>query len=254
MKILKKTALASGFALALLGGITPVSQAGVLTINFSMNGAFSGVAPSAPADPTAVFATAVFDDGGGSGSVTLTMSVLSNLLVGAYVNDWYFNLDPTITNLANAPTFTHVAGTQAASSITLDQNPNGFPNCCKADGTGGDYDIYFAFPTANPGQLARNTTSQYTITGTGLTANSFNFLSVPQNASGGSYISAVHVQGYNDSVWVAGNGSGGGGGGGGGGSGGEVPEPASLALVGLGLLSLGMARKLRSRSQDEPES
>ena len=73
-------------ALATLGLLSVVgtAQATLFEIDFTTAGAFSGTAPSSPGSST-VFAKAIFDDHGSSGTVTLTMSVLNNLSSGAYV-------------------------------------------------------------------------------------------------------------------------------------------------------------------------
>ena len=63
------------------------SQATVFEIDFSNAGTFYGTAPSLPVSPSTVYAKAIFDDHGNSGSVTLTMSILSGLLpTGAYAS------------------------------------------------------------------------------------------------------------------------------------------------------------------------
>ena len=92
-KHLKRTKLAG--ALAALGFMSLVgsAHAALLEIDFTKAGAFSGTSPTLPSDPNEVFARAIFDDHGGTGSVTLTMTVLNNLSSGAYVNDWYFNVN-----------------------------------------------------------------------------------------------------------------------------------------------------------------
>ena len=82
------TALARVGLLSLVG----TSQATVFEIDFSNASTSSGTAPSLPVSPSSVYATAIFDDHGGTGSVTLTTSVLSDLLPSStYASDWYFN-------------------------------------------------------------------------------------------------------------------------------------------------------------------
>ena len=82
------TALPGIGLLSLVG----TSQATMFEIDFSNAGTFYGTAPSLPVSPSSVYATAIFDDHGGTGSVTLTMSVLSDLLPSStYASDWYFN-------------------------------------------------------------------------------------------------------------------------------------------------------------------
>lgn len=213
-----------------LCGLTPANAA-TLQLDFSNSGAFSGNAPSV-SDPNAVYASAIFADAG-LNTVTLTMSVLNGILPsGAYVNDWYFNLDPALAALSIGFSSGTAASTVDPFSI----------NAYKADGTGGDFDFAFHFSTANPGQLAQGGTSVYTLTGTGITASSFNFLSVGHPNSG-PYLGAIHVQGYGDSVWV----------------GTEepactvdcgdvpVPEPSMLALMGMGMLGMAVSYSRRRK-------
>ena len=218
-------------ALAVLGLLTVsgAAQATIFQIDFTTAGAFSGTPPP----DTTVLATATFNDNNDPTfqSVTLTMSVSTGLSTGLYVNDWYFNV-------TQAP----LTGITFVSGVaTL---PNGVESGVdefKADGTGGDFDFAFHFSTG-AGELAQGSESVYILTGTNITANSFNAVSVssPRNAGNGGYLSALHVQGYVDdagnsaSVWIAGDGSS---------PPSEIPEPATLALLGLGLLGIAAAKR-----------
>ncbi len=215
--------------LAALGFLSAVgtAQAALFEIDYTTAGAFSGVPPGSPGSNT-VFATAVFDDHGGSGSVTLTMNVLNNLSAGAYVNDWYFNV-------SSAP-LSNITLSSGVAAPSIDFT---VPDSYKADGTGGGFDFAFHFSTSNPGELGQGNTSVYTLTGGGITANSFNSnsVSLPPSAGNGGYVSALHVQGYGNSVWIAGTS--------GGGTGSQIPEPATLALLGLGLLGIAATHRRR---------
>ena len=126
----KKSKLVAALATLGLLSVVGTAQATLFEIDFTTAGAFSGTAPSSPGSNT-IFATAIFDDHNSSGTVTLTMSVLSNLSSGAYVNDWYFN-----SSTAPLTSINFVSGTQAAS---VDNGTNAF----KADGTGGKFDFAF---------------------------------------------------------------------------------------------------------------
>ncbi|MES2104119.1 MAG: PEP-CTERM sorting domain-containing protein [Pseudomonadota bacterium] len=231
-KLLKESCAALGSVLLiLLGAAAPTAEATILQYDFANSGVFSGTVPTGS---PGVYATAVFDDHGGTGNVTLTMSVFNNLLAGAYINDWYFNINSP-SSLTGIAFNSGVAAASVDDTTACASNPP-----CGADG-GGYYDFAFHFPTNNPGQLGRGNISVYDLTGTSFNASSFDLLSADHGGNG-NHLAAVHVQGYASSAWLGGTVDEGGGGG----SGGPLPEPASFALLGIGLLGVAIMQR-RSR-------
>src|SRR5262245_36909390 len=77
---------------AALLAITMGSQASATLITFGLTAEYSNAADPAGPKP---WATATFDDGGGSGSVTLTLNA-KNLTASEFISEWDFNLDPTL--------------------------------------------------------------------------------------------------------------------------------------------------------------
>ena len=195
-------------------------QATAATVTFDYTESFGAVSPDGPAP----WATAVFDDGGSSGSVTLTMSVGSVGL--ADVTAMYFNLDPVMD--ATLLDFARVSGDgPTAANTSIVTGVDAF----QADGDG-RYDILFDFPPPPGQQAARFNAGEelvYTIMGTDLTASSFNFFAAPGGGFG-PYLSVARFQDtgplQEGSDWV-----------------GAVPVPATVWLFGSGLLALvGVAR------------
>jgi len=203
-------------------------QATAASVTFNYTESFGSVPPDGPAP----YATATFDDGGTAGSVTLTMSV-AGTVDGADVTAMFFNLDPTLD--PTLLTFTRDGGTGPATATT---NILTGVDAYRAGGDG-YYDIVFDFPPPPGNNAARFNAGEdlvYTITGTGITADSFNFFGEPGPGEGnpGPYLSVARFQStgpdQEGSDWV-----------------GAVPVPAAVWLFGSGLLGLvGIARRRRA--------
>ena len=209
-----KTCTAAAFGLFSL-------QATAATVTFNYDQSFGAVPPIGPSP----YATAVFDDGGSAGSVTLTMSVAGS--VGeADITGMYFNLVDDTQATLDGLSFAHVSGPAANSTDAT-------TNAHKADGDG-FYDILFDFPP--PGGQANfhaGGISVYNITGIDLTANDFNVFGEAGSGAGnpGPFLSVARFQSTpgGGSDWV-----------------GAVPVPAAVWLFGSGLLGLvGVARRKR---------
>jgi hypothetical protein len=216
------SSIIASFAFAPLTSI----QAGTLTLEYDFS--FG----SAPATGPAPWLTAVFDDGGSAGSITLTMTVAADIGV-ADITELYFNLDPAmdVTDLTIARTGGS-AGSPTAGQIDILQGTDSY----QADGDG-LYDIFMDLPPP-PGnaKFEAGETLIFSITDvdTVITANSFNFLSTPGpgESNAGPFLAAAHVQstGSNgkDSDWIAPN---------------PVPVPAAVWLFGSALGLLGWMRR-----------
>ena len=192
---------------------------------YSKTGFYNGTAIT---DPN-TFASATFKTLSAN-NVSLKMSVFPGLDAGGYVNDWAFNVNTSITSL----TRTFLNGTAANSTEFGNNTVNNFGGA-----NGGDFDLAFHFGNSNPGQLAVNGTSTYTLTATNLTENSFSFT----NAKG--IYSAVKVQGYGASSEYK--------------SGDptdnpvpptSIPEPSTVALLSLGLLGFAVSRRKFAKSNN----
>jgi hypothetical protein len=195
------------------------APASAATLVYDFGTSFGDVPASGPAP----WLTATFDDGGSPGSVTLTMSALGSLQTSS-ISEVYFSFDSSIIDLAVSVIDDSAVG---PTSIFIGQNSY------QADGDG-IYDLYFDLPPP-PGSMAdrfsANETIIYQITGTGLTAASFNYLSEPGGGNGPFY-AAAHVQQTGDgsqSDWI-----------------GVVPIPAAVWLFGSGLGLLGWMRRKSS--------
>ena len=170
MTLLKKTL---GLGAMLLATAAPSAHADLL-LYFSNAGAFVGTSANAPTGPgTNIYATASFVDTGAD-TVRLTMNLLSGtgLAAGTFANEWYFNL---AGGNSLGLTYSLVGSSIAAASI----DKTAGVDCCKADGTGGNFDLAFHFNTGQPAnQLGAGQSSVYDLSRTGLTSSMFNLVSV----------------------------------------------------------------------------
>jgi hypothetical protein len=195
-----------------LGLLLAAAPATATVITFELDTEFSGAQEPQGTPPWVV---ATFDDGGGTGTVTLTLET-SGLVGNEFLTRFYFNLDPNFA--ANSLGFANEDTTDTGFISFTRGN-----DCCKADGDGA-FDGLFQFAS---GDFTAAETWSIDLTLAGITANSFDFLSASSGGDSGGLSAAAHVQGINDPVfcagqepdcgsgWITGNGNGF-----------EVPEPA----------------------------
>jgi hypothetical protein len=184
---------------------------------------------------SAPWITITFNDHGSSGSVDFTLSAV-NLLSSENVSELDLNLIPGL--YSDLPlSFTGLSKTGSFTTPGISQGVDSF----KADGDG-FYDLQLSFAVG--GTLSSTFSSgdilKYTISGTGLTALSFQTLSLPAGGHG-PYVMAAHIQnttgaGSGGSGWVTDS------------TGGtvdnNVPEPTGIvtASIGAALGLLGFRR------------
>lgn len=215
----------SFISVAALGFAVSIVPAHAAVVTFEYTESFGAVSP----DGSSPWATATFDDGGGTGSVTLTMTASADI-GAADITEMYFNLVDDSQTTLDGLGFTFDSGVEATNSVTATTN---------AFRAGGDgfYDILFDYPPppGNATLFSAGLSSVYTITGTGLTANDFNVFGEPgPGGNAGPFLSVARFQ----STGVDGQGSD---------FVGAVPVPAAVWLFGSGLLGLvGVARRKRS--------
>jgi hypothetical protein len=170
--------------------------------------------------------TAVFDDGGLAGSVTLTVSVAGT--VGA-AEVWSVYLNSAVGGLS----FTTVDDSAVTSSSIV------YGSNAYQAGSDGEFDILIDLPPPGGNRFTAGESIIYNITGTGITASTFWLQSNPTESSvtGPFYGAAKFLSTgecvevneeciYENSAWVA-----------------AVPVPAAVWLFGSALAGLGWMRR-----------
>jgi hypothetical protein len=187
------------------------------TITFDLNYVFSGTTPSG----SPPWLKAKFDDGGGTGSVTLT---LTGYLGSQFVSEWDFNFNDSL----NLNELGIIQSSGPSATITKDKNN------VKADGDG-KFDIGLGFDTSEGGnRFDDGDVAVFTLSLAGITANSFDFKS-DTGGGEGVYHTGAHIQGIppippatkTESGWI--------------GDGVPVPEPGILILLGIAMSAIGAA-------------
>jgi len=176
---------------------------------------FSNATPPAGNAP---WLTVRFDDGGGSGSVTLTFEA-TNLVGSEFVSGLYLNVVSGID--PSGLSFVNPVKTGSFDIPTISLGTDQF----KADGDG-YFDIRLSFATGGGASKRFGSTEalSYTINGpASLTAASFDALSASGNKPGLEI--AAHVQGIGQdgsySGWVT-----------------SAPEPSALSLLALSVVGI----------------
>jgi hypothetical protein len=202
------------------------------TITFDLSYVFSGYTPTS----TAPYLTATFDCATvGTCTLTLTSSLEAS---SEFLTEVDFNSLLALSSIS-------LVSCTTCSSVLIEPYSS---NAYQADGDG-LYDFGFQFDPANANRFNGTDVAVFTITGTGITAATFNTLSAPAGGVGPFY-AAAHVQGIPGgcSGWVAdangGNVSGGGGIGPGVLSCTSVPDSGTaLGLLGLAMVGVAYLRR-----------
>jgi hypothetical protein len=212
-----------------------VARAGSLTVGFDIE--FSG--GQAPASATKPWIQMSITDNGPNS--VLFLLTAPHLTGSENIDLFDFNLDPALANILGQVSFTNLIKTGSFDTPTISQVANGF----KADGDG-FYDFELQFTTG--GNVGKTFTTgdslQYTLTGAGISASSFDFLSAPGGGHG-PFITAAHIQnttgaGNGGSGWIADT------------TGGiftnQTPEPSTFVLAAVGCFGGVWFVRRRSRT------
>jgi hypothetical protein len=212
-------------------------QAATLTLEFNTRFGNPLDPGQAQPDAPAPWLTAVFDDDNSVGSVTLTMT-LASTVNAATVNDVYFNLDPLMDPTA-------LTITRDLSSTAPVEKSIGLGTDAYKPDSDGLMDILFDFPPPKSGRFEAGEVAIYNITGVGLIASSFDFLSAPDPLElnpTGPWVAAAQIQSTGSGTVYCADGDG------------EcsdwiappqtvIPVPASVWLFGSALGLLGWMRR-----------
>ena len=223
------------------------AQARAATIPYELNFVYTGNLP----DSTTPYLNATFRDAGdctaqsgagGDCTVGTVELVLTSSLEDPdeFFSNFFFNSSTAVTT-----SYTSLLAGAIGSAPLINQYSS---NAYAAAGQGGSYDVRIDFDIAPPAdRFNLNDSLLFTITGTGITANTFLV-----SALGSSYFAAAHLQGITGgcSAWVV-DANGATPGGAGSAPGvtpctQQVPDSGStLALLGVAMMGLGYLRSRR---------
>ena len=219
-------------AALLAGAVFASFQTQAASESYNLDSAVSGVFPDP--GPTLPWMTATFTDGS-PGTVLLQLSV-QNIYPSAFVTEFDFNLDPSLSASAvNVVTTNGGSGT-----VTSSYTHPGANDSYTIDTIGGQADLQILFGTSGLGEFQSGETAVFAITGIpGITASMFNFAS--SSSTTGPWYVAARVSGVpccnggSTISWIGDCNS----------TPNNTPEPATMAILGS-FIACGVYLKRRN--------